>query len=406
MSTTTLGRLPAPVASTYSEVVRSFHPGWFGAVMGTGIVGVAAYLDPGGSHALLRPAHAVGVAIVAVAWLLAVAIAVPYLARLVRHPDASWPDLRHPLVGGLYATFPAALLVLAVATATVGGSVLPPHAVVAVVAVLAVLGSVLAVAIAIGFTYLLFSGATLATDERERRLVHPARRRDHRPAQARCRSSPTSATRDRAAAAARRLRRFGIGFFLVPARRRRPLRAGSSSTRSRPLRSLRRSGSGSARSASAASPFSVSPLPVSPFWGDRRRRRPARLHARRRRRSGASGSGGSPPPPSSSSAISAASRLPYGVGLWAFTFPLGAYTVATLQLARSWPTGALEWVGRRSPRRARRLLALRRRRHPRRHPQRHRLGTLACRPRRRQPGKEPACPRSRCSAAAARTASG
>lgn len=37
-------------------------------------------------------------------------------------------------------------------------------------------------------------------------------------------------------------------------------------------------------------------------------------------------------------------RLPFGVGLWAFTFPLGAYTVATLQLARSWPTHPLEWA--------------------------------------------------------------
>jgi tellurite resistance protein TehA-like permease len=38
-------------------------------------------------------------------------------------------------------------------------------------------------------------------------------------------------------------------------------------------------------------------------------------------------------------------RLASGVGLWAFTFPLGAYTVATLQLARSWPNGTIEWLG-------------------------------------------------------------
>jgi tellurite resistance protein TehA-like permease len=37
--------------------------------------------------------------------------------------------------------------------------------------------------------------------------------------------------------------------------------------------------------------------------------------------------------------------LPYGVGLWAFTFPLGAYTVATIQLARAWHTTTLEWAG-------------------------------------------------------------
>ena len=35
-------------------------------------------------------------------------------------------------------------------------------------------------------------------------------------------------------------------------------------------------------------------------------------------------------------------RLPYGLGWWAFTFPLGAYTASTLALARAWDAGALE----------------------------------------------------------------
>ena len=33
-------------------------------------------------------------------------------------------------------------------------------------------------------------------------------------------------------------------------------------------------------------------------------------------------------------------RLPYGLGWWAFTFPLGAYTASTLALARAWQVGA------------------------------------------------------------------
>ena len=37
--------------------------------------------------------------------------------------------------------------------------------------------------------------------------------------------------------------------------------------------------------------------------------------------------------------------LPYGPGWWAFTFPLGAYTLATLTLARAWDTAVLEWIG-------------------------------------------------------------
>ena len=37
--------------------------------------------------------------------------------------------------------------------------------------------------------------------------------------------------------------------------------------------------------------------------------------------------------------------LPYGLGWWGFTFPLGAYTVATLTLARAWDLPPLEWAG-------------------------------------------------------------
>ena len=33
---------------------RNFHPGWFGPVMGTAIVGLAAYLDPGNKPGLLH----------------------------------------------------------------------------------------------------------------------------------------------------------------------------------------------------------------------------------------------------------------------------------------------------------------------------------------------------------------
>ena len=34
--------------------------------------------------------------------------------------------------------------------------------------------------------------------------------------------------------------------------------------------------------------------------------------------------------------------LPYGLGWWGFTFPIGAYTVATLSIARAWQSGWLE----------------------------------------------------------------
>jgi tellurite resistance protein TehA-like permease len=36
------------------------------------------------------------------------------------------------------------------------------------------------------------------------------------------------------------------------------------------------------------------------------------------------------------------SRLPYGLGWWAFTFPLGAFTASTLVLGRWWHAGAIQ----------------------------------------------------------------
>jgi tellurite resistance protein TehA-like permease len=39
-----------------------------------------------------------------------------------------------------------------------------------------------------------------------------------------------------------------------------------------------------------------------------------------------------------------AGPLPFHLGWWAFTFPLGAYAVATITLARNWQVPALEGV--------------------------------------------------------------
>ena len=37
--------------------------------------------------------------------------------------------------------------------------------------------------------------------------------------------------------------------------------------------------------------------------------------------------------------------IPFTVGLWALTFPIGAYTAATLALARTWHSTPIEWAG-------------------------------------------------------------
>lgn len=44
------GTAPLPVADDRfrSSRLRGLHPGWFGGVMGTGILALAAYQNPGG----------------------------------------------------------------------------------------------------------------------------------------------------------------------------------------------------------------------------------------------------------------------------------------------------------------------------------------------------------------------
>ena len=137
--------------------LSTFHPGWFAAVMGTAVVGVVADLNPGNITALEPVMHDIAIAMVALGYVFAVALGIPYVARWVVHPRAVLDDLRHPVVGALYATFPAGLLVLASATATVGPLVFPAHTVSTVVAVLAIPGTILAVAIAVTFGFILFA---------------------------------------------------------------------------------------------------------------------------------------------------------------------------------------------------------------------------------------------------------
>src|SRR5512135_3623119 len=98
--------------------LHGFHPGWYGAVMGTAIVGIIAYGNPGQVAALADAMRGLGVLMVALAALLAVGLGIPYVARWLRYPDASRTDLSNPVAGALYATFPAGLLVLAIGIAT------------------------------------------------------------------------------------------------------------------------------------------------------------------------------------------------------------------------------------------------------------------------------------------------
>ena len=136
--------------------LRGFHPGWYGAVMGTAIVGIVAYQDPGQIAGLGDLLKAFGVLMVTLAALLAIGIGIPYVVRWLRHPAAARADLAHPVMGALYATFPAGLLVLAVGIATVGPSVLSVDATFALVAIIGGVGIGLALLVSVVFAAVLF----------------------------------------------------------------------------------------------------------------------------------------------------------------------------------------------------------------------------------------------------------
>ncbi|MGC8472545.1 MAG: hypothetical protein ACP5PM_09685 [Acidimicrobiales bacterium] len=145
---------PTPPPSGW---LAEFHPGWFGAVMGTGVIGVIASTNPGHVVALGDTMTDVSYAAAALAGLLAVVLGAFYLARWILYPSAVWAGLRDPTVGPLHGTFPGGILVLAAVTATVGPKVLPAGAVPTVVEVLDAIGIPLALAISLVFAYLLFT---------------------------------------------------------------------------------------------------------------------------------------------------------------------------------------------------------------------------------------------------------
>ncbi|NYI40987.1 hypothetical protein [Demequina lutea] len=148
----------APVGLTPNQTrLRTLHPGWFASVMGTAIVAVATYDNPGNITALRGAAHGIGAGVAVLAYALGIVLTVAYLARWVRHTDAARADLRHPIMGAMHATVPAGLLVLAVMTSVVGPELFPATAVTAIIATLAIVGVTLGLIVSVAFAYTLFT---------------------------------------------------------------------------------------------------------------------------------------------------------------------------------------------------------------------------------------------------------
>lgn len=94
---------------SFSEISKTFAPGWFASVMGTAVLAMT-------THALAQRWPWLSLVADVLHWFnsaLFVVLAVPWVTRWLRFPQAAMQTMKHPLQANFYPTFSIALLVLA-----------------------------------------------------------------------------------------------------------------------------------------------------------------------------------------------------------------------------------------------------------------------------------------------------
>lgn len=122
------------------------HPAWFGSVMGTAALSLAFLQES--AFVVGAPFTVIADGLLVVASALALVLLPRYLGR-ARDRAALAHELADPAHGAMLATFPAGLLVLAVAWARVGSEWLGSNVGLAVSAVLVIAGAVVAIALSV-----------------------------------------------------------------------------------------------------------------------------------------------------------------------------------------------------------------------------------------------------------------
>jgi C4-dicarboxylate transporter/malic acid transport protein len=93
----------------FADISRTFAPGWFAAVMGTGVFAMT-------THGLARYWPWLSLPAELLHWFnsaLFIVLAVPWLTRWLRFRSAAMQTMMHPVQANFYPTFSIALLVLA-----------------------------------------------------------------------------------------------------------------------------------------------------------------------------------------------------------------------------------------------------------------------------------------------------
>ncbi|MFW6437090.1 MAG: C4-dicarboxylate transporter [Halococcoides sp.] len=128
-----------PTASRLMGVIEYFGPQWFGTTMGTGALGVA--LAQVGAEYDLASVATLAQFFVVLTAVLTVAFTVPWVIRIVTHPQQVRTDLTHPIRSQFFPTMPITLIVLGVGIARTMREVLPASVLEALLIGLFVAGS-------------------------------------------------------------------------------------------------------------------------------------------------------------------------------------------------------------------------------------------------------------------------
>jgi C4-dicarboxylate transporter/malic acid transport protein len=126
--------------------LKTFAPSWGASVMGTSAVSVAL-LAVGEGTSVAGATQVAARVVLVIALVMGVLVLGATAARWVSHWAEATADLRHPVKGGMTATAAGALLTLAVAIGKVGPGFLPESVILPAVTVLAVVGALLALVI-------------------------------------------------------------------------------------------------------------------------------------------------------------------------------------------------------------------------------------------------------------------
>ena len=158
-----MGTQHAEVTTTEetNRYVKHFGPQWFAPVMGLGALAIALHLAGESlDSAILFTGAQVTTGLTG---LLTATFAVPWLLRFVQYPDAVSADLSHPIRSQFFPTMPISLLIVGIALQTTMGTVLSRGLLTAISLWLFALGSLGVFGFGILLSEILFTNTNIGT---------------------------------------------------------------------------------------------------------------------------------------------------------------------------------------------------------------------------------------------------